>query len=100
MLRFWTKTILLLLLCSALICRRHRWQASGLDYWGRHGIIEFEARIRALVERGTRKKSTWPRNARTVEVAEAAWERLAEILSIFGPLAAGPMPRLQAERRR
>jgi len=33
-------------------------------------------------------------------VAEAAWERLAEILSIFGPLAAGPMPRLQAERRR
>ncbi len=38
-------------------------------------------------------------NALPVEVAEAVWERLAEILSIFGPLAAGPMPRLQAERR-
>jgi hypothetical protein len=35
-----------------------------------------------------------------VEVAEAVWKRLVEILSIFGPLAVGPMPRLQAEQRR
>jgi hypothetical protein len=41
--------------------------------------------------------STRPSNA---EVAEAAWGRLAEILSIFRPLAVGPMPRLQADRRR
>lgn len=39
-------------------------------------------------------------HALPAEAPEAGWERSAEILSNRGPWAAGPMPRLRAERRR